>query len=141
MKDEKSIFCECLYFSANSLARNLTKLAEEAFAPTGLAPSYAFTLMVVNRNPGVTPSEIAREMHMTPSTITRFLDKLESKGYIIRASDGKKSLIQPTEKSLSKNEELSSAWTQVFEGYNKTLGAEFSYRLATEIYNASESLK
>lgn len=141
MENNKSIFCDCLYFSANSLARNLTKLAEDAFAVTGLAPSHAFALMVINRKPGVSPSEIAKEMHMMPSTITRFLDKLELKGYISRNSEGKTSELFPTEKGKEIYPKLGEAWYSLLENYNSIIGKEEAAELATRLYDASEKMK
>lgn len=58
----------CLFFSTNALARALTRVVEDAFAPTGLAPSSAFTMMTVKRRPGIQPSEIATIMRLSPST-------------------------------------------------------------------------
>jgi len=53
MEKKKSVDCTCLHYSVNASARVITKIAEEEFAPTGLAPSYTFLLMTVNWNPGV----------------------------------------------------------------------------------------
>ena len=141
MTEGKSIFCDCLYFSANSLARNLTRLAEESFAPTGLAPSHAFALMAINRVPGVSPSEVAKEMHMTPSTITRFLDKLEKKGLIQRISEGKSSRLHPTQKGAALNDDLEKAWRHLLSEYNAVLGEKAAAGLSGVVYDASELLK
>ncbi len=59
-------YCNCLYYSANALARTITRMAEEEFGVTGLAPSYAFILMAVNENPGIQPKEVSGIMHLTP---------------------------------------------------------------------------
>ncbi len=143
MKDqEKSYFCNCLYFSASSFARNMTKLADEAFASTGWAPSHAFVMMTVNRHQeGVSPSEISREMHLTPSTVTRLLDKLEQKGMITRQSEGKSILVRPTEKSKSIQNDLMSAWKDLLQRYNNLLGEENARTLATSLYDSSEKVK
>lgn len=142
MENEKSYFCNCLFFSSASFARNMSKLADEAFAKTGWSPSHAFVIITVNRNDeGVIPSLIAKELHLTPSTVTRLLDKLEQKGMVRRENDGKNSLVKPTEKSLALNEELMTSWNSLFDHYKKLLGKDFSERLADQLYDASEKIK
>ncbi|XOV92340.1 MAG: MarR family winged helix-turn-helix transcriptional regulator [Bacteroidota bacterium] len=141
-EEEKSYFCNCLYFSASSFARNMTKLADEAFASTGWAPSYAFVLMTVNRHEeGVSPSIIAKEMHLTPSTVTRLLDKLEQKDMITRHSEGKASIVKPTRKSKAINEDLVNSWSNLFKNYNEMLGEQSAQKLAAELYDSSEKIK
>lgn len=139
---EKSYFCNCLFFSSASFARNMSKLADEAFARTGWSPSHAFVMITVNRfDEGVIPSRIAKELHLTPSTVTRLLDKLEQKKMVKREADGKNSLVKPTEKSLALNDELMDSWNTLFESYKALLGEEFSGRLADQLYDASEKIK
>ena len=142
MKEERSYFCNCLYFSASSFARNMSRLADEAFAGTGWAPSYAFVLMTVNRHDGgISPSAIAKEIHLTPSTVTRLLDKLEQKKMIVRHSEGKSSIVSATEKSRKIQEELMEAWNGLFNKYNDLLGVDVAKKLTVELYDSSEKIK
>ena len=60
----------CLYYSANALARNMTKLADEEFAVTGLSSSYAFFTYDGLFKTGIQPKEISHHMQLTPSTVT-----------------------------------------------------------------------
>lgn len=84
---------------------------------------------------------IAKELHLTPSTVTRLLDKLEQKGMVRRENKGKNSLVKPTEKSLALNEELMTSWNSLFDNYKKLLGKDFSEKLADQLYDASEKIK
>ena len=47
---------------------------------------------------GITQEEIAKEMHLNESTITRNLRKLEAKGFIEKTKDKRKKRISVTEK-------------------------------------------
>jgi len=76
LKKSDKYLSKCLYFTSNALARKLTKLAEEAFVPLGISPSYAFLLLLVHENPGITPSALSVELNLDPSTITRLADKM-----------------------------------------------------------------
>lgn len=139
--DPRSTYCRCLFYAANALARNISRLADEAFAATGLAPSYAFVLMAVNREPGVQPSELSRIMMLTPSTVTRLVDKLETKGYLERRSAGKASHIHPTSRSLELDEELKAAWRKLYDRYSDILGEAESDELTALVYDAALRLE
>jgi len=142
MKNDKSYFCNCLFFSSASFARNMSKLAEEAFAKTGWSSSHAFVMITVNRSDeGVTPTEIARELHLTPSTVTRLIDKLVQKEMVKRQFEGKHSLVSATEKSKAINDELMAAWNTLYGRYQDLLGKAFSDGLAEQLYDASEKIK
>ncbi len=44
---------ECLFFSVKKLDRLLSKLADEAFRKTGLAPTYGFILLILKEKDGI----------------------------------------------------------------------------------------
>ena len=81
MASKATKYCTCLYHSANAFARVISKMADEAFAPTGLSTSYAFLLMTVNETPGIQPKIISCHMQLTPSTVTRLIEKMEYRGF------------------------------------------------------------
>ena len=76
MTKSKSILHNCLYFTANSLSRVITRMADDEFRRTGLSPSHAFLMMLVNDNPGIGQKELCEQLHLAPSTVTRFIDAL-----------------------------------------------------------------
>jgi DNA-binding MarR family transcriptional regulator len=99
----------------------LGKKAEEEFKVTGLSPSHAFLLLIVNNKSGIQQKQIGELLHMTPSTITRFIEKLESKQLVARKSEGKNVYIFNTEKGLKLQEEIEKAWSRVHESYTDIL--------------------
>lgn len=141
MSDAPHPYCRCLFYAANALARTITRHSEEAFAGTGLAPSLAFVLMAVNRRPGIQPSEVATLMMLSPSTVTRLVDKLEAKGLLNREFQGKAAFLQPTAKGTGLQPALQEAWSQVHARYTQILGAESSQALADQIYAAALALE
>jgi len=141
MECSRNSFCNCLYYSANALARNITRLAEKAFSPVGLAPSHAFILMTVNSRPGITAGELASVMQLQPSTVSRLVEKLEEQKYLHRAHDGKYVAIFPLKKSQEKQEALKTAWFRLYQDYIALLGEEEAKKLTGEIYTASQKLE
>jgi DNA-binding MarR family transcriptional regulator len=138
---EKSKYCNCLYFSSNALARRMTKIADEEFKSTGVSTSYAFLLMTVNEKPGIQPMEISQQMMLTPSTVTRLIDKLENKKYLRREYEGKQVKVFPTEKSLVMDNKLRENWHKLFVKYSNMLGENMSIDLTADISKAVENLE
>lgn len=140
MNHKNSKYCHCLYYTANALARNLTKMAEEEFSTTGLAPSYAFLLMAVNDKPGIQPKEISAQMQLTASTVTRLIEKMEHRGFLERKPVGKFTKVFPTEKSRKLNNKIHTAWSSLYQRYSNLLGEELGKKLTTAVYKASQAL-
>lgn len=138
--DNGSKYCACLYYSANALARIMTKIAEEEFSITQLAPSYAFLLMTVNAKPGIQPKEISEKMMLKPSTVTRLIEKMEIRGYLKRQSVGKFTEVFPTEKSTALDAKIHEAWMNLFRRYVSILGEAESKKLTDDIYKAALKL-
>jgi len=97
------MFERCLYFNINALTRAVNRIWDEAFAEFDLSPSHAYLLRLTLSDPGLTPKQIGLELKLEKSTITRFLDALEKKGFIKRkqslSDDAREQGIYPTKKS------------------------------------------
>lgn len=98
MKTSESKYSNCLYFTSNSLARKIEKLALESWKKVDLSPSHAYLLMMVVENPGVQPTFISDHLQLQPSTVTRLIEKLESKKLVVRTTEGKTSNVYSTPK-------------------------------------------
>ncbi len=136
----KSILHNCLYFTANSLSRVITRMAEEEFRRTGLSPSHAFLMILVNDNPGIGQKELCEQLHLAPSTVTRFIDSLVYKGYLTRKSDGKVSRVHATESGQSLRNPIAEAWKSLHQRYAKVLGLKKRDELTAMIDEAGKRL-
>lgn len=141
MDKEKSLFHNCLYFTANTLSRVITRMAEEEFKITGLSPSHAFLMMTVNDNPGIGQKELCEHLHLAPSTVTRFVDSLVYRGFLIRKSKGKASKIYSTDKGKHLKKPIGAAWKSLYHRYSKILGSEEGEKLTHLIDKASQKLE
>ncbi len=137
MDCERETYCKCLYYASNALTRKITRMAEKAYKPLGMAPSYAFLLMTVIRRPGINAGEIASIMQLQPSTVTRFVEKLEKEKYVQRVQDGKFVAVFPLKQAQAIEEELKNAWFSLYTAYTSLLGEEDAARLTSGIYDAS----
>lgn len=119
----------CLYFTLNKFTRELNKLADDIFKKTGLAPNYAFALMQINENPGIASSDLAKLLSLSPSTITRFVDKLIVKGLCKRVSEGKSSFLYLTDDGKLLLNEIQAAWSKLYKEYSKIIGEKEAVEL------------
>jgi DNA-binding MarR family transcriptional regulator len=133
-------YCNCLYYTANALARVMTRLAEEEFAVLGLTPSYAFLIITVHDKPGIQPGEISDELQLTPSTVTRLIEKLESKDLLIRRTLGKFTEVTLTPRGIEMTEVIRTCWENLNKRYTEILGEEDARELSGKIYCALKKL-
>jgi len=141
MTNEKSPYCNCLYYSSNALARIVTKMADEEFSVVNLSPSYAFVLMAVNSNPGIQAGELAQAMMLTPSTVTRLLEKLENTSMIKRHTEGRTTLVYPTKNSVALNDGIKAAWNKLYQRFVNILGEQAAKDLTDNIYKTAMKLE
>lgn len=133
--------CNCLYFTSNKLNRILNKIAEEEFLKTGLSPSHALTLMNIDSQPGLSQKELSEIMNIKPSTTTRFIDKLETRGLVERKTKGKSSYLYPTQKGIDLQVEIGECWENLYKRYSEILGREKGVKLTETIDAAATKLE
>ncbi len=140
MADE-SFLQNCLFFTANRLSRAITKIAEEEFAETGLTPMYGYLIRLAIGTPGISQKELAEKLSVTASTLTRFVDKLETRKLVERKVQGKSVLIYPTAKAREMEETLRRASRKLHDRYEAVLGEEASSTLTRIVLQASHQLE
>lgn len=138
---DDSFVHNCLFFTANRLGRAITKMAEEQFASTGLTPMYGYIIRLVVSSPGISQKELAEKMSITPSTLTRFIDKLEVKQLVERRGQGKTVLVYPTAKGEQLVEQIRLASKKLHDRYEAILGPDFARQLGAQLESASERLE
>jgi len=119
----------------------MTRMADEAFAPTGLSSSYAFLLMTVQGKPGINPKEISAKMQLSPSTITRLIEKMEYRGLLERKQAGRSTEVYPTAASHDLMSKIKESWENLHTNYEKILGKEEAEKLTSAIHEASLKLE
>jgi DNA-binding MarR family transcriptional regulator len=116
-------------------------MAEEEFLKTGLSPSHAFALMAINSESGLSQNELSKILGIKPSTTSRFIDKLESKGLVTRKVKGKVSYLYPTSKGEELQTEIQKCWKNLHYRYSKILGEKEGIELIATVYKAADELE
>lgn len=140
MKASESRFSKCMYFSSNALARKIEKLALESWKPVNLSPSHAYLLMMVLDEPGIQPMALVDELQLTPSTITRLIEKLEEKKLVVRTTEGKLTNVYPTPKAKELQAKLKECSKEFYEKYAAALGPDESARLVVSMNKIADKL-
>lgn len=120
------MFERCLYFNVNALARQVNTIWDEAFAEFDLSPAHAYLLRLVLAQPGIAQRDIALELKLEKSTVTRFVDALQNKGLVNRkktaTGDPREQNIFPTAKATKIAAKLSSKGDELYKKMLATLG-------------------
>lgn len=140
MKCSESKYAKCLYFTTNALARKVEKLAIESWKPVGLSPSHAYLLMMVIEEPGLPAGTIASHLQLTPSTVTRLIEKLETQKLLVRVSEGKLSNIYPTTKAKAMLPDLKNCIQDFYKKYSEAIGKTESQHIISSLNTIADKL-
>ena len=131
----------CLFFTANSLARVISKMGEEEFAVVGMSPSYAFLLSLVVDRPGISQKEVAEILNMAPSTVSRFVETLERRQLLFKDGQGRSTFLHPTEAGIALRPQIARAWENLYHRYSNILGRNQGDTLTRLTAEASRRLQ
>ena len=118
----KNYFADNLYYTTTAFSREITSIAEIAFADLGLTPSDAYLIMCVNEKPNIQPTEISEKILLAPSTITRMIEKLEKRSIVTRANEGKYTYVAATAKGKEVYTAIVEKWDEIDALFNQKLG-------------------
>ena len=134
------MFERCLYFNLNALVRKVDRIWTQAFKEAGLSPAHAYLLRLVLAEPDITQSAIAEELHLEKSTVTRFIDALEEKGYLRRSRDGREVRIRPTAAARRLESELNTQADALYAQMTGAIGRTDLVELVRRLREAGERL-
>ena len=121
------MFSRCMYFNSNALSRKLNAHWHEAFTQFDLPPSHGYLLRLVLTSPGLTQQQIAEELALEKSTVTRFIDKVAAKGLIERREDttnSRQKCVYPTEKATAIQDKLEQLGDELYSSMCEKFGTD-----------------
>lgn len=129
-----------LFFLTGALSRKLTNLADETFATVGLSSSHALLLWLIRNKPNIQPSQLAEQMQLKPSTITRLVQKLERRDLVEKQSEGRAISIRCTDQGENLAQDIQQKWEQLIQQQRERLGDRYVEVLSEMIANALEKI-
>jgi DNA-binding MarR family transcriptional regulator len=132
----------CTNLKLRQLMRRVAQHYDAELGRSGLKTTqYSLLSYVVKLGP-IRPGDLAREMKMGASTLTRNLRPLIDAGWLALGpgADGRSRLVSVTEAGREKRQEAQRRWRVAQEGINRTLGAHRVARLHALIDESLELL-
>ena len=114
----------CTNLKLRQLMRRVARLYDAEVGKTGLrGTQYSLLSYVVKLGP-IRPVDLAREMKVTPSTLTRNLRPLVDAGLLRqdRGADARSQLVSVTDAGREKRQEAQRRWRAAQEAVNENLG-------------------
>ena len=115
-------------------------MASSIFSDIGVAPIHAFVLMALSESKSLTPSEIADVLELDRSTVTRHLDVLLKKGFILKNKEGKLVNVTLTKQGKAILSKIEKAWDDLYKKYSKEWGKAESDGINDQIYSFINSM-
>lgn len=134
------MFERCLYFNVNALARRVNAIWDEAFAEFDLSPAHAYLLRLLLVNPGLTHTQITRELKLEKSTVTRFVTALENRQLLTRERQGRVVLVNPTAKAYKLQQQLTNKGDELYKKMIDTVGKDNLTELVTRLRDTGNTL-
>jgi DNA-binding MarR family transcriptional regulator len=118
------MFDHCLYFNVTTLNRKITKIWELEFGKLNLSPSHGYLLDAIAKNPEISHKALSDLMELDPSTITRFLDKLDNKGLIAKSGKWKGATFHLTAEGAALQRSINKLMKRLFKKMQNHFGKE-----------------
>lgn len=96
--------------------------------------------MLAIEEPGIQPTELVKQLLLTPSTITRLIEKLEAKKLAVRTTEGKLTNVYPTPKAKVMMPELKECLNHFYQKYSNALGKEESSKMVQSMNKLIDKL-
>lgn len=138
------MFERCLYFNTQNLARTVNRIWTEEFKQYDLSPAHAYLLRLVLGEPGLLQRDIAQQLGLSKSTVTRFIDSLEQRGYVTRkysGNDGRESAVYPARKATAIQKQLEASGSKLYKRMLSVLGEEMMQSTVTQQRKIREVLE
>lgn len=130
-----------MHFIVNSFAREVGKIFDDHIKPLGLATSYAELLILLSDSDGMQQQEIADEMNLAPSTITRFIAKLEKEKLVKKRKKTGRSDVILTEKGAQKTDQVQKVYKNAVQELKELLGEKFVETTEQLLKHGTDQLK
>ena len=116
----------CTNIKLRQLTRRVARYYEAEVGKTGLKNTQYSLLSYVYKLGPLRPGDLAREMKIEPSTLTRNLKPLIAAGWLSldAGTDGRSRLVSITQAGREKRQEAQRRWRVAQESVNQALGVE-----------------
>lgn len=138
------MFERCLYFNLNALTRKVNRIWDQAFAEYDLSPAHGYLLRLVLAESGLNQKQLAEQLKLNKSTITRFIDVLEQKKLVKRkkamTEDAREQIIIASKKAEKIQKSLEDTGNALYQQMQQKLGDDELIQLVKQLKSATKKL-
>jgi len=116
---------DSFHSKTNIFSRNLTAFFNARLGQFGLATSYVELMILLNQKEEFSQNELAERLSLAPSTITRFIDKLEKQGLVGKNRKGRQAYVALTQDGRKISKEMESVYQSAVEELQEMVGEKF----------------
>lgn len=114
-----------MYNSANAFSREISRHYDEAFSDLELTTSYVEILLCIDKNSACSQKKLADDLMLAPSTITRFISKLQKRGLVEKNRTGKSVTVSLTAKGSESISQIKKIYRKADKKLDALLGDRF----------------
>ncbi|MEX0649062.1 MAG: MarR family transcriptional regulator [Balneolaceae bacterium] len=129
------------HHSINTFSRIISAFFDERFKESSLATSYVELLLLIQKNEKLSQKEISAAMDLAPSTITRFLAKLEKKGLVEKTREAREVVVKLTGEGKTLSLKLQKKYTRAEKELNGILGEKYIETTGKLLDHGAELMK
>jgi len=116
---------ETFHSKTNTFSRNLTAFFNHRLKSFGLATSYVELMILLKKKGEYSQKALAEDLSLAPSTITRFVNKLEKKEYVKKVRQGREAFVKLTDNGLKVTSEMETVYQSAADELNDFFGEKF----------------
>lgn len=130
-----------MHSEANLFSREITRHFDSYFQEFDLATSYVELLLILFEREEVSQNDLAEEMKLAPSTITRFVNKLVKKDLVEKKKVGRTAMISLSRKGRALSPILKRSFESAVKDLNSILGDKYVHTTKELLLHGSNLLK
>lgn len=123
------IAAQCWVMRARALSRLVTQIYDEALRPLGIKTSQVNLLVAIGAMEAASPSQVARELSLEKSTVSRNAEALKNKGWV-RSSpspQGRGQILRLTKTGADMITRIEPAWASAQAELERRLGDDVEH--------------
>lgn len=130
-----------MHSASNSFSREITRHFDSYFEEYDLATSYVELLLILYDQDELSQNDLAEEMKLAPSTITRFVNKLVKKGLVQKKKVGRTAVITLSKKGEDQLPSLKRAFDNAVRDLKGILGDKYVHTTKELLLHGARLLK
>lgn len=130
-----------MHLASNTFSREITRHFDSYFEEYGLATSYVELLLILQDQDELSQNDLADEMKLAPSTITRFVNKLVKKGLIEKKKVGRTAVITLSKKGQELLPALKRSFDNAENDLKGILGDKYVHTIKELLLHGANLLK